>query len=249
MSFRIARFLIRLFYRLVARIRVVGAENVPAVQGMVVVTNHIGRLDIGLPYRLVDRHDIIMLVAEKYREMAIVRVLAAAIDGIWVDRFNADFAAVRACLRRLAGGGVLVIAPEGTRSPTGNLQRARSGAGFLAAKAAVPIVPTAIRGTEDAVVKARLKRLRRVEVVVTFGQPFFLPPRPDLKAKARLQAFDDELMCRIAALLPPDRRGAYAEHPRLRELLAGDGSPAEVRANAGGTTWEGGPAREGEARG
>jgi hypothetical protein len=28
-------------------------------------------------------------------------------------------------------------------------------------------------------------------------------------------------MCRIAAMLPPERRGAYAEHPRLKELLAG----------------------------
>lgn len=225
MKFQIARFLIRLLYRLIARIQVVGTENIPAARGMVVVTNHIGRLDIGLPYVLVDRRDIIMLVAEKYRKMAIARLLAAAIDGVWVDRFNADLGAVRTCLRRLAQGGALVIAPEGTRSSTGNLQRARSGAGFLAAKAGAPIIPTAIRGTEDAIAKARLRRLRRVEVVVTFGEPFHPPPHPDLSARARLEALDDEIMCRIAALLPPDRRGVYAEHPRLHELIAADGSP------------------------
>jgi hypothetical protein len=44
-------------------------------------------------------------------------------------------------------------------------------------------------------------------------------------------------MCRIAALLPPDRRGAYAEHPRLQELLAGDGSPPGVRTTHHSTTW------------
>jgi len=220
MTYRLTRFLIRLLYRLVTRVEVIGAEHVPASGGMVAVTNHVGRLDAGIPYCLLDRPDIIMLVAEKYRQMALWRWLARALDGVWVDRFNADLAAVRTCLRRLKKGGVLVIAPEGTRSTTGNLIPARSGAGFLAAKAGVPILPTAVTGTEDAVVRARLKRLRRVEVLVRFGAAFQLPPRPDLDPQARLQAYDDEIMCRIAALLPPERRGAYADHPRLRELLA-----------------------------
>jgi 1-acyl-sn-glycerol-3-phosphate acyltransferase len=222
MRFHIARFWIRLFYRLIARIEVIGAENMPSAGGMVAVTNHVGRLDAGLPYCLVDREDIILFVAEKYRRSAFFRMLTAAIDGIWVDRFNADLAAVRTALRRLKRGGALVIAPEGTRSPTGNLQRAQSGAGFLAAKSGVPIVPTAIRGTEDSQVKARLRRLHRLDIVVAFGKPFHLPDRPDLKAQARLEAFDDEIMCRIAALLPADRRGAYSEHPRLQELLSHD---------------------------
>jgi 1-acyl-sn-glycerol-3-phosphate acyltransferase len=221
MTYRLARFLIRLVFRLITRVKVMGAEHIPASGGMVAVTNHVGRLDAGLPYCLIDREDIIMLVAEKYRQVAVWRWLAGALDGVWVDRFNADLAAVRACLRRLKAGGVLVIAPEGTRSPTGSLLPARSGAGFLAARSGMPILPTAVTGTEDAVVKARLKRLRRLEVQVRFGAAFLLPARPDLDPRARLQAHDDEIMCRIAALLPPERRGAYAEHPRLKELLAG----------------------------
>jgi 1-acyl-sn-glycerol-3-phosphate acyltransferase len=220
MTFTITRFIIRLFYRLITRIQVIGAENIPASGGMVAVTNHIGRLDPGLVYCLIDRNDIILLVAEKYRQVAIFRWLTAALDGVWVDRFNADLTAVRTCLRRLKSGGVLVIAPEGTRSPSGTLIRARSGAGFLAAKAGAPIVPAAIVGTEDAVVKARLRRLKRIDVVVHFGKPFRLAPRPDLDAQARLDAYDDEIMCRIAALLPAERRGVYADHPRLLELLA-----------------------------
>lgn len=217
--YRMTRLLIRVLFRLITRLQVIGAEHVPASGGMVAVTNHVGRLDAGMPYCLIDRPDIIMLVAEKYREVAVFRWLAVALDGVWVDRFNADLTAVRTCLRRLKQGGVLVIAPEGTRSPTGNLLPARSGAGFLAAKSGMPILPTAVTGTEDAVVKRRLKRLRRVEVVVRFGETFRLPQRPDLDAAARLQAYDDEIMCRIAALLPPERRGAYADHPRLAQLL------------------------------
>src|SRR3972149_11470055 len=104
MTFKITRALIRLFFRLIARINVQGMENVPRSGGLVAVTNHVGRLDPGLAYVLIDRDDIIMLVAEKYRETAITRWLAWAIDGIWVDRFNADFNAGRACLRRSSGG-------------------------------------------------------------------------------------------------------------------------------------------------
>ena len=219
MTFKITRFILRLLYRLITRIRVIGADNIPASGGMVAVTNHIGRLDAGLVYCLVDRDDIIMLVAEKYREVAIFRWLTAALNGVWVDRFNADLTAVRTCLRRLQRGGVLVIAPEGTRSPSGSLIHARSGAGFLAAKARAPILPTAIVGTEDAVVKSRLRRFKRVDVIVCFGEPFRLPPRPDLDGQARLAVYDDEIMCRIAALLPAERRGACVDHARLKELL------------------------------
>jgi 1-acyl-sn-glycerol-3-phosphate acyltransferase len=35
-----------------------------------------------------------------------------------------------------------------------------------------------------------------------------------------MQKFTDEVMCRIAVLLPEERRGFYADHPRLKELLA-----------------------------
>lgn len=220
MKFKLARAIIRLLFRLITRIDVEGMENVPSTGGLVAATNHIGRLDPGLAYVLIDRDDIIMLVAEKYRETAIFRWLTWAIDGIWVDRFNADFNAVRACLRRLKRGGMLVIAPEGTRSPTGSLILARSGAGYLAMKSGAPILPAAVTGTEDAEVKARLSRLRRIEIHVRFGKPFHLRPLAGAERDRALEAYDDEIMCQIAALLPAERRGVYADHPRLKELLA-----------------------------
>jgi 1-acyl-sn-glycerol-3-phosphate acyltransferase len=222
MKFKITRALIRLLFRLITRIDVDGMENVPPSGGLVAVTNHIGRLDPGLPYVLIDRDDIIMLVAEKYREVMVFRWLTWAIDGIWVDRFNADFNAVRKSLRRLKAGGMLVIAPEGTRSPSGELIRARSGAGYLAMKSGAPILPAAITGTEDAIVKARLRSLRRVHVHVRFGEVFQLPTPAHTDRERALDTYDDEIMCRIASLLPAERRGVYAEHPRLKELLAAD---------------------------
>ena len=162
MLYRFTRSLIRLIFNLIARVRIIGMENMPDAPSFVAVSNHIGRLDAGVVYYLFDRHDIIMLVAEMYREKFWGRWLVRAFDGIWVDRFNADLNAMREVLRRLKKGGVMVVAPEGTRSPTGALQFGRDGASYMAAKAGVPVVPVALTGTEDAVVKARLKRLKRL---------------------------------------------------------------------------------------
>ena len=161
-----------------------------------------------------------MLVAEKYREIPLVPWLVKLLDGIWVDRFNADMGAVREALRRLHKGGVLTLAPEGTRSKTGALIKGWAGASYLAAKAGAPIIPVALVGTEDRVVLSNLQRLKRSPIVAYAGKPFTLPPLPNKDREAALEADTDEIMCRIAALLPPDYRGVYADHPRLKELLA-----------------------------
>jgi 1-acyl-sn-glycerol-3-phosphate acyltransferase len=69
-----------------------------------------------------------------------------------------------------------------------------------------------------------LLRLRRQRVDIAIGRLFALPPLdPDDRA-ASLRRNTDEIMCRLAALLPPSYRGHYADHPRLRELLAAGGS-------------------------
>jgi 1-acyl-sn-glycerol-3-phosphate acyltransferase len=57
---------------------------------------------------------------------------------------------------------------------------------------------------------------------VTAGPVFQLPPLPSRDREKTLQRDTDEIMCRIAALLPEKYRGWYAAHPRLKELLAGE---------------------------
>jgi len=146
------------------------------------------------------------------------------LDALWIDRYNADFSALRQALNRLKKGGVLVLAPEGTRSPNAALQKAWPGTSYLAAKAGAPIVPVAAVGCEDAKFFPNLKRLRRTQVTVWAGEPFKLPPVPVQNREAVLEQYTDEIMCRIAALLPPSYRGYYADHPRLKELLSGNAS-------------------------
>ena len=221
MALKFVRLLIRLILRLIARVELVGMEHMPQDGGFVIAANHVGRLDAAMVYYVLDRTDIIIMVAEKYQEYAITRWLTRAVDGFFVDRFNPDVRALREALRRLQKGGVLAVSPEGTRSKSGTLIEARPGGIYLAWKAGVPILPIALTGTEDYEVRARLKRFKRLDIKVKAGPTFTLPQEARGKEReALLQEYTDEVMCRIAALLPEEKRGFYADHPKLKEILA-----------------------------
>jgi 1-acyl-sn-glycerol-3-phosphate acyltransferase len=55
--------------------------------------------------------------------------------------------------------------------------------------------------------------------MVTAGKAFLLPPMPTKDRDFALRQFTDEIMCRIAVLIPEKYRGVYSNHPRLMELL------------------------------
>lgn len=219
MSFKSTRTLIRLILRLIAKIEVIDIENMPTSGAIIGVSNHLGRLDALMPYRFSDRTDITMMIAEKYYENPIFRFLGKQLDGVFIDRFNADVGALREAFSRLKRGTLLVMAPEGTRSPTEGLIEGKPGSGYLALKAGVPLVPVGVTGTEDRLVKQQLRHFKRVKIQARVGKPFTLPPFDNKNREAAIQQATDEIMCQIAALLPEHNRGIYADHPRLLELL------------------------------
>jgi 1-acyl-sn-glycerol-3-phosphate acyltransferase len=97
------------------------------------------------------------------------------------------------------------VFPEGHRSAQKTLLRGRPGISLLADRADALIVPCGIVGTPT----ARLRPMRRTEVVLTFGKPFRVSELPPEVRRDR-QATADAIMLRIAALLPPEFRGVYA---------------------------------------
>lgn len=207
--------------RVIARVTVYGAENLPPSNTTyVAVANHIGRLDPAIVYYLLRRKDIIMLVAEKYKEHTITRLLAQAVNGIFVDRYNADLNAMREVLRRIKQGGVAVLAPEGTRSPTTSLLQGWDGASYIAAKAGLPILPVGVTGSGDKEVANRLKHFKRLQVTLHIGPTFTLPPLEIKTRDEQLATYTEEIMCRIAAELPETYRGIYASCPHLKDILA-----------------------------
>jgi len=215
----ILRFLIRIIIGLIARVEVFGRENIPTSGTFVIATNHIGILDIIMAYYALNRWDLFILVAEKWGKIGWIRWLGKQLNFIFIDRFNPDLPALREIMGRMKQGQVLVIAPEGTRSRTGALIDGKPGVSYLAAKAGYPIIPVAITGTEDKVILGNIKRLKRSYITITGGPTFTLPPLPTKDRDQVLNKYTDEIMCRIAVLLPVRYRGVYTNHLRLKELL------------------------------
>jgi len=220
MMLRILRFLIRILLKLIARFEIRGKENVPLTGGMILASNHIGILDIIMVYFTIDRTDLFIPVAKKWEKIRWIRWLGKQLNFLFVDRFNPDLKALRKMIALMEDGKCLVIAPEGTRSRVGSLIEGKPGVAYLAARSGFPVIPAGITGTEDKVILANLKRLRKSNITLTGGKPFIIPPLPNKDRDAALQKYTDEIMCRMAALLPERYRGVYAEHPRLKEILA-----------------------------
>lgn len=216
------RWLIRSLLHLIARVDVRGYENLPTEESYVLATNHIGILDAILPFVALNRWDIYIPVAEKWEKNRSLNWLGNYFNFVFIDRFNPDIKAMRKLIRLMEDGNALGISPEGTRSRVGSLIEAKPGVTYLATKLNRPIVPVAITGTEDKALLGNLKRLRKSRITVTAGPYFTLPPIPRENRDEALKQSTDEIMCRIAALLPEKYRGVYAEHPRTKELLGGD---------------------------
>jgi len=217
MKYKTLRSIVRFVMKIIADIEVHLADPVPE-GNLIGAANHLGRLDTAALLCVIDREDLIMPVAEKYRNHPIFGAIGRAVNAIWLNRFEADFSALREILTRMEQGGLLVIAPEGTRSKTEAMQEAKLGVAFLASKSGFPVVPVAVTGTEDRAVLENLKRFRRSKIVVRVGKPFKVEIP---KGKGREQAMreaTDEIMCQIGSMLPEKYRGFYADHPRLKEL-------------------------------
>ena len=123
-----------------------------------------------------------------------------------------DLEAFKTAKSVLDEGRILVIFPEGTRSPTGALQNAKEGATVLAVRSGAPIVPIAVIGSHRFWGKG--KRIPRIgsRVTIRVGEPFILTMRKGagIDRHEALAAATTELMRHIAEMLPPEQRGAYA---------------------------------------
>ena len=217
MQRRILHAFVRLLFDHLSHLDVVGLERIPLIGAYILATNHLSRIDSALVFALLEREDVTGLVGDSYKKIWIMRWLLDIVGGIWVNRQAADVGAMRESLEFLHKGGLLGLAPEGTRSHTGGLIPAKTGVAYLADKACVPIIPIALYGTEHAI--DMLLRLRRPTIHVRFGESFLLPPLDRRDRAAGLQRNTDEIMCRIAAMLPEGYRGVYSNNPRLHELF------------------------------
>jgi len=183
-------------------------SRIPATGPLIIVTNHVNFLEVPVLHsRLRPRRALGLAKAEAWKN-PLVGWLFDLWGGIPVRRGETDLAALRRCLDVLREGAILVIAPEGTRSRHGRLQRGHSGVVTLALRSGAPILPLAFYGGEA--LGHNMRRLRRTPFHIVVGEPFVLDAGSGRLNQERRQELTDEIMSRLAALLPLDYRGEYA---------------------------------------
>lgn len=191
------------------RLRIRGLENVPRRGPLIVVGNHVATLDPPLVGSRIPRLDVFYMTKSETFRTRWARFFLRGYNAFPVMRHTADRGAIETALRVLSEGHVLVMYPEGARSPDARLTRAFSGVGFLARRSGAQVVPVAIWGSEDVLPKGRYMPSRaRVDVV--YGEPFTVPERRPDGTRITNQQAADMVMARLAALLPEDYRGVYA---------------------------------------
>ena len=219
MLVRMIALVSRIGSRAVANIEVEGLEHIPSSGAVILAINHISNADpvvTGAWITPALRHRRIHWLGKRELFDWPVFGWLAAHGGVHpVNRDAADVEAFRLATRILERGYVLLAFPEGTRSPTGELQEAKDGLAMLALRTGAAIVPIGVNNS-DAVWRKGQKLpspFPRRTITVRIGEPFriadVLPPDTDRKAAKRLATI--AIMTRIAALLDPRHRGVYAD--------------------------------------
>lgn len=208
-------------------------EKLPAKGPLIIVTNHINFLEVPLIYAFSYPRNVIGLVKKETWDNPVLGFLATSWEAVPIDRNASDIGALKASLDVLAAGGILAVAPEGTRSGDGRLGRGHGGVVQLAVRSGATVVPVVHFGGES--FWANIRAPRRTRVTFRVGEAFRIEaPEGGFTRTSRTEA-SDELMRRIARLLPPRYRGLYADGLDLPErylVEAGDGKAVRTRGSA-----------------
>jgi 1-acyl-sn-glycerol-3-phosphate acyltransferase len=232
MAYRFVSWIFSVLIRTLSKSSIEGQENLPSSGAYLLIANHMSMVDIPLGFAYMADPNISGWAAAKWARHPLLAPIVRIGGGVFIQRGEVDRTALQAALDWLKSGKPFALSPEGTRSRDTGLQRGKTGAAYLAAEADVPVIPVGVIGTDQAF-RTLLLRFRRPELLLRVGEPFKLPPLDEVNRNQSLRRNTDELMCRIAALLPERYWGYYADHPRLKELLAEQNNESAAEQEAG----------------
>jgi 1-acyl-sn-glycerol-3-phosphate acyltransferase len=195
--------------RLLCRVHEDQLASVPERGPLILVINHINFLDAPVLYTHLQPRPLAGFAKVETWDHPALRLLADLWGAIPLHRGEADMAALRQGLQALDDGRILGVAPEGTRSGDGHLQRGSPGIVLLALRSGAALLPIGCSGAEH--FWSNLKRLRRTDFSISVGQPFYLEAGGKKVNREVRQQMTDEIMYQVAALLPPANRGVYSD--------------------------------------
>jgi 1-acyl-sn-glycerol-3-phosphate acyltransferase len=203
------------------RLRIDGMDNLPRSGAVLVIGNHVGTAEPALTGVFIPRHDVYYMAKSELFRNPLLGWLFRKNHAFPVVRNTADRAALREALAVLAGGHVLLVYPEGTRSWDGHvIGNVQAGAGFIARQSGAVIVPVASWGSERVIPRGSWMP-RPADIELRIGEPFHLPAHGRDGRPLSSREAAALMMERVIALLPGERRPVGAE-----TLSIGGSSPA-----------------------
>jgi 1-acyl-sn-glycerol-3-phosphate acyltransferase len=186
-----------------------GKENIPRTGGAIIVSNHLNNADPCIIPGVFNRRMNIMAKKEMFKWPGI-NLLFYLIGAFPVDRQSADLGALREAQNIIAGGNMLLMFPEGTRSKDRKMHAGFPGSALIAYRTGAPIIPVAIWNTEHLKWPFLfLKPKMHPRVHVRIGKPFY-PPKAERITSEQAKSATDDIMRHVAEMLPESYRGVYA---------------------------------------
>lgn len=172
--YRVVRLIVvSVLCRVLFRLSVEGAENLPRSGAYVVAPVHRSNLDTVFVAG-VSRRRLRFMGKDSLWKNPVTAFIFSALGGFPVHRGTADREALRRCMEVIEGGEPLVLFPEGTRQSGDKVEELFEGAAYVASKTGVPIVPVGVGGSERAMPRGS-KLIYPVKVHLVIGAPI-LPP-------------------------------------------------------------------------
>jgi 1-acyl-sn-glycerol-3-phosphate acyltransferase len=206
---RLVLIVTKALIKLTCRVDDTQLARVPKQGPLIIVANHVSFLEAPIMYTALQPRPVTGFAKAESWNNAFTGWLLDLCEAIPLDRGEADMTAVRTGLAMLEAGHILAIAPEGTRSYDGRLQKGRPGTVTMALHSGAPILPLVYYGGER--FNENIRRLRRTDFHIVVGQPFRIETNGLKVTRETRHQITDEIMYQLAALLPPEYRGVYAD--------------------------------------
>jgi 1-acyl-sn-glycerol-3-phosphate acyltransferase len=208
----VLRPVFRALFHLLAEVRIYGIEYIPEDSAYLIAVNHISLFEPPFVLSFWPVAPEAVGAADVWDRLG-QSALARLYGGIPVYRGQYDRRVIETMLAALHEGYPLLIAPEGGRSHTPGLRRALPGVAYLMDKAGVPVVPVGVVGSTEDFLKRALRAERPI-LEMHIGHPIKLNSIKEKggSRKTLRQLNADKVMAHIAALLPLEYRGFYANH-------------------------------------
>jgi 1-acyl-sn-glycerol-3-phosphate acyltransferase len=190
-------------YDMFFRGEVIGIEHLPKTGAFLIASNHASHLDPPIVGSFVQRQ-VCFFARKSLWKPGIAAWWLDAVGTIPVDRDGGqDVSAIKRVLRALAHDKVLILFPEGTRTPDGALQTPKPGVGMIVCRTQVPVVPARIFGSFEAFGKGVKFPRAGTPISVVLGPPITPAEYDPRTGKDRYQEASARIMARIAQLKQP----------------------------------------------